>query len=98
MTHFGGGVKTGLRPLQNKLSVWITSINPYTQFSGSLMIRVYATDVVAHAQNRRHIRIFTLAEADSSIHTNQKQIQNIVNMMQFGKKNRVVENNEVGPY
>lgn len=62
------------------------------------MLRLYATDVVAHAHNRRHIRIFTLAEADSSIHANQKQIQNIAIMMQFGKKNRVVENNEEGSY
>lgn len=62
------------------------------------MLRVYAADVTAHAHNRRHGRIFTLAEDDSSIHTNQKQIQNIANMMQFAKKNRVVEKNQVGPY
>ena len=87
-----------MRPLRNKLSVWITSINPYTQFSGSLKLRVYATDVVAHAHNRRHIRIFIIAEADNSIHTNQKQIQNIANMMRFAKKNRVVEKSEAEPY
>lgn len=61
------------------------------------MLRVYATDEVAHAHNRRHIRIFTIAEADSSVHTNQKQIQNIANMMQLAKKNRVVEKSEAGP-